>query len=449
MPGDPRAARLPQTYAFGPDSFYLSVVALTLASYVLEGPLRLTLHLLSLESTLYLRDLAAAVATGLVLLSWLRGQRAAAPFAAVTALLLAHCLIGMLTLPSLFQALFGLKIFLVFLLGFAAAPILSRRPRAVARFAAFCFFATALGVLLNVFVELPWLGLTYDTAFGETVAARKWWTAGSGDMRLPGFARASFTAASIMVVALIPLLELRIGLLRKGMLVVIAVATIRLTTTKGAFTALAAVLAFKALASVPKSARLTSGALYALAAMCMALPIVAVQIGAENATVPIWLASFLEGVGDLWPRAFELLEGGAWLWGRGLGGIGTAMQYGEWASFNSADNLMLYVLVSFGLLGVGYVWLFMFRLTGLLARTQTLMRGSARGFTAAWLCYGFTAGMIDLPITNLAIGIVFGLSFATASASGEPCHASPSRGRAQFAGSFRRAFGSWQSRGVR
>ncbi len=41
--------------------------------------------------------------------------------------------------------------------------------------------------------------------------------------------------------------------------------------------------------------------------------------------------------------------------GRGLGGIGFAQASAEWWRYNAADNLMIYLLVSFGLFAILYV----------------------------------------------------------------------------------------------
>jgi hypothetical protein len=407
-------AQIDRSYGIASARFVLTVSALTLASYVLEGPLRYALVLGSMESLLYLRDLAAVLAVGLGVLAWLRGDATMAPLVAVVSVLVVHCLIGLLSLPAAFQALFGLKVFLTFLLGFVLAPLAMQRPRALLGYAVFALLATALGVTLNAFVEFPWLGLSYDSAFGSTVASRQWWTAGSGTLRLPGFARASFTAATIVVVALVPLLAARLSVFVKLVLLGVASGTIWLTTTKGAFTGLGALLAFNTLALVFANVQLVNAALCILTFFCLALPVVAVQLGAASGDVPTWLASFMDRVGDMWPRAFALLDHPyQWVWGRGLGGIGAAQEYGEWARANSADNLMVYVLVAFGACGLAYVGVFLWHLMRFLSAREPddFTASCVRGWTVLWLSYGLTGGMIDQPVMNLIAGLVFGVAF--------------------------------------
>jgi hypothetical protein len=399
-------------YRVGSDRWLTLVAGGTLVSYILEGPLRYVLHQVGAESALYSRDALAVLCVAQVLLAWLRGQASAAPLAVVVVVLAAHCAIGLLSLPSSFQALFGFKVFFVFLLGFVLAPIIRRRPRALVTFSFVALLTTVLGVVLNLFVEYPWIGLSYDTAFGTTVASRQWWT--TGTLRLPGFARASFTAASILVVALVPLLSAARRTWQKLAFVLLALLGITLTTTKGAWTAVAAVLVVNGAVDFLRSRQLASAMLLALAAICLGLPILAVQVGTASGAVPELLSSFMDRVGDMWPRAFGLIETpGQLLWGRGLGGIGTAQEFGEWWKANSADNLMLYVLVTFGLLGLSYVGLFLTRLVRYLGALpgSDVVASCARGWTAAWLAYGFTGGMIDLPITNMTMGLVFGLVF--------------------------------------
>jgi hypothetical protein len=390
------------------------VLALAIVSYVLEGPIRFVLHSVSAEMLLYSRDALAAVVVGSCLLSWALGQRSVAPLAGAVGILLVHLAIGMVTLPQPFQALMGMKIFLWFLLGFAAAPFVARRRQALVRVSWFVFLITALGVVLNRFIAFPWIGLSYETSFGATEASKQWWAAGV--LRLPGFARASFNAAMFMLVSLPALFATNKGALRRILLIAVAGVVFVFTTTKGAWTG-AAMIAFDAVLCGLGLQVVANVGLCALASFCLLLPLVAVQVGASPGSVPGWALSFVERIRDMWPRAFALVtEPGQVLWGRGLGGIGVGQNFGEWNKSDAADNLMVYVLVTFGMLGICYIGAFLFRFVTYRTRgaTADLQQSCVRGWTALWFAYGLTTNMIEEPMMNMAIGVAFGTVFAIA-----------------------------------
>ncbi len=399
-------------YRFGANRFFVGGVALTLIGYTLEGPLRHALQLAGMETLLYLRDVFALVCVMLVLAGWAAGQANAFSVAAASGILIAHTCIALISLPP-FQALFGLKIFLPFMLGLIVAPLLATERRTIVRFAALTLCVTVLGVLLNDFVEFPWIGSAYETAFGSTSISRQWWVEG-GTRRLPGFARASYDAASFALLALVPLIVTPMRLPTKALLIGICGYTVVLTTSKGPLLALPAMLLELILAHAFGSA-VASAYLMLLGAVCLAVPLIAVHVHIGTAGLPSILDSFMERVLDMWPQAFALLEHPIQvLCGRGIGGIGVAQAFGDWAKDNSADNVMVYLLVSCGVLGPIYVGGLLFKLHALLgSRPRADFTAlCAGGWTALWLANGITANMIEEPAMNLVIGLVSGLTMA-------------------------------------
>jgi hypothetical protein len=151
-----------------------------------------------------------------------------------------------------------------------------------------------------------------------------------------------------------------------------------------------------------------------IALVCLAVPLLSIQLGFNATSVPMWFGSFMERILDMWPKAFGLMDyAGQALWGRGTGGIGTAQTYGEPLLINAADNLFVYLIVSFGILGVAYVAVFLVKL---LSYTQglpstDLMFRCVRGWAVVWLTYGLTANMIEEAAINLPAGVAFGIVF--------------------------------------
>src|SRR5688572_19155008 len=142
-PATPRASLV------GTDRSYLIGATLIVLSYVLEAPLPYFLASISLGLLIYARDAAMVMYLATVALSWIGGQRNAFLVVLVALLLLAHTLIGCLTLARIRQPLFGLKVFLPLVLGLIIAPLLATHNKPLRVLAWSCFVLTAIGVVMN------------------------------------------------------------------------------------------------------------------------------------------------------------------------------------------------------------------------------------------------------------------------------------------------------------
>jgi hypothetical protein len=119
----------------------------------------------------------------------------------------------------------------------------------------------------------------------------------------------------------------------------------------------------------------------------------------------------MDRVDFMWPDALSgWLEHGSLFIGRGLGGIGFPQLGLEWWRYNAADNLMIYLLVSFGLLALVYVGLFLRGLTRTFDAKEPdlFFARCVRGWAVVLFSYGCTSNMIEQPLMNLVIGICFG-----------------------------------------
>jgi hypothetical protein len=231
--------------------------------------------------------------------------------------------------------------------------------------------------------------------------------------RLAGFARASFDAATIVLVLTVPILASRWNVLWRVALWVLAFATIWLTTSKGALLALAALAVWRVLEGFRAPRQWVIGWTLFFAACCAALPIAAVQFGfgVRRSTVASWLSSFMDRVDFMWPDALSgWLEHGSLFIGRGLGGIGFPQLGLEWWRYNAADNLMIYLLVSFGLLALVYVAVLLRGVAQTFDANEVdpFFARCVRGWTVVLFSYGCTSNMIEQPLMNLVIGICFG-----------------------------------------
>jgi hypothetical protein len=402
-PVDNGGVRAPRLYLW---------VALAMAiSYIFESPVRYALLRAHVPTLIYLRDLAAFALIGFAVFSWLTGARRLFPVMVALYVLFLHLLCGVLLLPGVIQPLLGLKVFFTFLFGMAAAAAIAERGPALLRLSLFALLATAFGVLLDKFIEFPWAGQAYESAIATVQVSREW--SSGGVPRLAGFARASFDAATIVLVLMVPILASRWPLLWRAALWVLAFATIWLTTSKGALVALVALAVWRILEGFRAAKQCVLAWIVFFAMCCAALPIAAVQFGfgVRRSTVASWLSSFMDRVDFMWPDALSgWLEHGSLFIGRGLGGIGFPQLGLEWWRYNAADNLMIYLLVSFGLLALVYVTVFLRGLTRTFDAKEAdlFFARCVRGWAAVLFSYGCTSNMIEQPLMNLVIGICFG-----------------------------------------
>ena len=380
-------------------------------TYLFEGPARYVLMLAHVPTLIYLRDVAAFALVAFAVSSWLGGERRLFPLVVAVYVVFLHLLCGELTLPGVIQPLLGLKVFFTFLFGMAASGAIAERAEVLPKLALAAFIATVCGVALDVVIDFPWAGEAYESALATVQVSREW--SSGGIPRLAGFARASFDAATIVLVLIVPLLAVRWNALFRATLWATAFVTIWLTTSKGALLALAALAVWAVLESYVSLKRLILPWIAAFASICFALPIAATQFGfgVRRSDVAGWLSSFVERIDFMWPDAINTwLTHGNLVTGRGLGGIGFAQVSSEWWRYNAADNLMIYLLVSFGLFAILYAGGFLLSLRRTFTADPSLdfLARCVRGWALVVFSYGCTSNMVEQPLMNMVIGLCFG-----------------------------------------
>jgi hypothetical protein len=309
--------------------------------------------------------------------------------------------------------------------GMAMWPLVRDRLRAAAVAVGVLFVLSLAGIFANALVDrFPWESFAYDTAFGPMTTTREWWING-GVSRLPGFARTSFQAASILgITGFMVMLASRPAWLRW----VVAAATltaILYTTTKGMM------LAFALPAGWLLSGRLSGIAtgralVYATALIGLALPIAVVGLGlgyGTTSTLPGVALSTWDRFSSMWPSAFQLLLPGPMaLLGTGIGDIGTPQLYGQAPqNFNSADSMAVYLMVQFGLLGLLYYAVPAVAMRRILRFASPALQFAAVGLVLMLYADGGWNNMLEDPFCSVLLGLVLGLAWEDAGrVSGNP-----------------------------
>ncbi|MCR1344684.1 hypothetical protein NRY68_02465 [Acidithiobacillus ferrooxidans] len=104
---------------------------------------------------------------------------------------------GMVELPSLDQSLFGVWVIIPLLYGLLSAHYFFNNTNAYKKIFVILFIIALSGVLINVFVQYPWVGASFKIGGEEVQISRRWWAFGIS--RIGGFSGASFDAAMLDV----------------------------------------------------------------------------------------------------------------------------------------------------------------------------------------------------------------------------------------------------------
>ena len=134
----------------------------------------------------------------------------------------------------------------------------------------------------------------------------------------------------------------------------------------------------------------------------------------------ISLSSMGDRAGQMWPEAFDLIRKddnlGEWIFGRGLGGIGTAQSLFD-AKWNAGDNLFVFAYVT---LGIGCVFIGVAMLAGL----GHYYRSDPEAFffffalATSVLVIGIAANVLEGTVPALSLGILVGKGLAARGFSG-------------------------------
>ena len=367
-----------------------------LSSFCVDGALRYGLHLVGLEQLIYARDGVLLLLLMLLLAQSVRRAPDALVWWVLAALLL-HVGVGLLYLQDVQQVVFGLKMLLPLLLGVLVSERIPERFSAANVVAGVIFLVTASGVFINWFYEFPWEGLRYVVDGKQISASLRWWS--NEERRLAGFTRASYEAALYLLLSVFFLVAYTRSLFMRIILWLIAGGAIWLTTTKGILlvwalmTVLFAVRELRLLrpATLLQALWLPAGLMVLMPMWSAAFPY---RFEKTLALQRSFAYSYIDRFENTWPAAFDnIARHGDYLFGRGIGGIGTPQMYYEPALYNFADNLFVYMYTDFGIFALAYLLFVVLRLPLLkLEREKDLMMFCV---AAMAFIFGITAAVLE------------------------------------------------------
>lgn len=414
----------------------LGLLYLFLAMEVFSGPLRFYLAQAGLSALVYLPKILIVGAVIATVVRTLYRGRIRPLFGAVLAMFVVFGLVGWGFTGHPLQPAFGIFVLLPLIYAVMAEPIVRQAGTRILPYIALLWLSAALGVVLDYMWELPWTGLTYNLGELEIQGSREWTT--FGVERVAGFARASFEAADQLLLLALPLVWLGRSKVLKLLIWTATGVLIYFTTTKktgGAFLILTLLMPLMGTSMVLALLRraLTAGMPFLVAAAGIGLPIstffVTYRLDLDSLWSQVLFASFEDRLTVVWPASLALaLEHGSAVLGRGIGGIGAAQKYFEPLAFMPADNLFIYLYVTFGLLALAFVWIYVWNLAQLDTRHSAWSR-LMWSVGIAVLLNGLANNGLESPITATLLGISMAYAYAAAQ---QPGHAAAQRWALRF-----------------
>ena len=384
----------------------LALAAYT-TSFVVEAPLRFALGKIGAPQILYLRDLLLVL---LVITSfWMymfSGKHLKSSRIVIALLAMGSVVAWLWFLGRFMQVLFAVKIFMPLLVCCIYGKAISSANIHLAKLSVFLATVTAIGVIVNSVVAFPWVGSAVSLGGLQIEVSREWY---SGDFaRLAGFARASYDAATYMII-----FSLVIAVAYKPLIGIffwaLSAVVVVLTTTKGVFLAFGFLSIILLCKLISKEVMVGSAKVILIIAAIVGLllPLVSLVFQPEmifsSKIERILLFSFYDRMNNTWPQALYMLDEWFKIFiGRGIGGFGAPQAYFESRLYNPADNIWVYFIVSFGALGaIGVLYVI-----GKILFFRRFDDGKTVGLVWAVFVavYGITSNMVDNAVLCMAMG---------------------------------------------
>jgi hypothetical protein len=389
----------------------LSLLFIFLFSEVMTGPLRYLLSMANLSALVYVpKILLAATVLGVTLYRIYVGRISTA-FAVTLLIFALSSLVGWIYTGNLMQPAFGIYALIPLLYAVMAEPALRKAGTRILPYVVVLWCLAALGVAIDYYTDVPWAGLEYKFGDVSVEGSREWTT--FGFERVAGFARASFEAADQLLLLSIVIVFLSERKLLKPIVWIATGILIYWTTTKktsGTWIILTLVLPWMTARFTPAVIiRQAAWVIPTLAALIgIALPVstlfITYQLGLNDFVSQVLFASFDERLTYVWPASLDLaLTHGSPIFGRGIGGIGTAQKYFEESLQMPGDNFFVYVYVIFGVFSLPLILFYTKRVaTGFLKKHD--YAALMWTLSISVLFNGWATNVLESPITSIVLG---------------------------------------------
>jgi len=266
-----------------------------------------------------------------------------------------------LTYTGCKQLLFGIWSASPFLFSFFSYPFIRNylTERNIFRWSLLALLTALCGFIINyLYPTVPWMGYIYNIGGTNIEGMREWVVLDY--QRIGGFSRGSFSLAYQIVLFGLIVYYYSKSKIKSFILFLILLSAILFTTMKTAFVVFMGVSIICSLYVRINKTYLRRIflciPLLLLIAGCY-LPLLSYKsdltLGIDSIESKVLLGSLEDRLINTWPNFIAMIDSeGSLIFGRGLGGVGSATFYWESALNNPIDNLYLYIYGVFGVFGV-------------------------------------------------------------------------------------------------
>jgi hypothetical protein len=387
-----------------PIFIYLSL-AVYLAFYIFESPIRYFFSLLGADSLIFIRDVVIIAPLAVVFIKQLMDKKLHPAFLAFGIIITMHGIISIWNIRNFFVLFYCIKMLSTILAGAVFSPYLMNPPKSVVRVIFIFWLLTFVGVLIDKYsiFEFPWSAIGTTTIGDVQVDISRNWQIEGEDKRAGGFARSSINVAVIEpLLALILIFNIR-ALLPRLVIMLMTLATLYWTTQKASILAFAFVCGLLLIAYRKPIFALKSGITLAFLLMIF-LPVLLPQFTMPNAGGVFSMGSFYMRVEDVWPAAWDWISRHEVIFfGVGLGGMGGAMRFYDLTSANPGDNMFIFLYAFFGLFAfiyMGWLWWVCMRVSN----KSSLATQGALSIILFIIFYGVAITMLEDQMATLFLG---------------------------------------------
>ncbi len=326
-------------------------------SEVMAGPIRYYSAAHGLAWMIYLPKVELIFCILLLVAS---GNVKAKEFYIFAGFLIIYTLVGWIDFSTPSQALFGFWTMMPLLFALAAGPFVFKDIKYYRTSFLILYLICLSGIVLNYFHNVPWSGANFALGGHHLQTSRSWTDASF--VRIAGFSRASFSAAGQVLILAVFAVQ---GLKSKwaaGAMWIAAGTAILVTTSKGVLLAYLLISGFYMMRAVMRRAGGTGRITLQLSLNLLAITVCTIMVVLPILTITtnlnvvgtstfdkLLFTSFQNRLSWMWPRAFDLLKSNtAFLFGSGLGGLGTGQEIYDPLNYNAGDNLFVFLAVQYG-----------------------------------------------------------------------------------------------------